>query len=297
MILLRKDIYIGILVSIILINCGGNKTSDTSTNKNQVFDSSVAPYTTGLWYKPNINTSWQWQLQGNIDTSYNAEVYDIDLFDTNATVIQSLKNNGKKVICYFSAGSYENWRSDKDKFPLSVLGNDMDGWTGEKWLDISNDNIAHIMESRLDLAVQKGCDGVEPDNMDGYDNNTGFDLSANDQLAYNKFIANEARKRGLSVGLKNDLDQIIELEPYFDFSLNEQCHAYNRCDKMQPFIDNNKPVFNAEYSQKYVDNNSGARDKMCADSIALKFKTLVLPLELDNSFRYSCNLNAFVVRH
>jgi len=253
-----------------------------------VFNSSITPYTNGLWYKPDINTSWQWQLQGNIDTSYNVKVYDIDLFDTNKTVIQLLKNHGKKVICYFSAGSYENWRSDKDKFPLSVLGNNMDGWAGEKWLDISNESLAPIMEARLDLAVQKGCDGVEPDNVDGYDNNTGFALNADDQLAYNKFIANEARKRGLSVGLKNDLNQVIELEPYFDFSLNEQCYAYNECDKMQPFVDNNKPVFNVEYLKKYVDNTNNARDKMCADSIALKFRTLVLPLELDNSFRYSC---------
>ena len=286
MILLRKDVYIGILAIILLVNCGGNKTS--SINKNKVFNSSITPYTNGLWYKPDINTSWQWQLQGNIDTSYNVKVYDIDLFDTNKTVIQLLKNHGKKVICYFSAGSYENWRSDKDKFPLSVLGNNMDGWAGEKWLDISNESLAPIMEARLDLAVQKGCDGVEPDNVDGYDNNTGFALNADDQLAYNKFIANEARKRGLSVGLKNDLNQVIELEPYFDFSLNEQCYAYNECDKMQPFVDNNKPVFNVEYLKKYVDNTNNARDKMCADSIALKFRTLVLPLELDNSFRYSC---------
>ncbi|MMZ65925.1 hypothetical protein D1872_283710 [compost metagenome] len=81
------------------------------------------------------------------------------------------------------------------------------------------------MRARLDLAVQKGCDGVEPDNMDGYDNNTGFTLSADDQLAYNKFIANEARKRGLSVGLKNDLDQIIELEPLdLDDSFRYSCN-------------------------------------------------------------------------
>ena len=165
----------------------------------------------------------------------------------------------------------------------------MDGWEGEKWLDISNQGLKPIMKARLDLAVQKGCDGVEPDNMDGYTNNSGFSLSADDQLAYNKFIANEARKRGLSVGLKNDLDQIIELEPFFDFSMNEQCHVYNECDMMQPFIDANKPVFNTEYKQEYIDNNNGERDNMCSDSNDLSFKTLVLPLNLDDIFRYSCD--------
>ena len=271
-----------------LVGCGNNSSS-SQNREPKIFNVSVVPYTIGTWYKPIINTSWQWQLQGNINTTYNVEIYDIDLFNSDASLIQSLKNNGKKVICYFSAGSWEDWRSDKDNFPQSVLGNNMDGWEDEKWLDISNEDLAPIMKARLDLAVRKGCDGVEPDNMDGYINNTGFSLSANDQLAYNKFIANESRKRGLSVGLKNDLDQIIELEPYYDFSVNEQCHVSNTCDKMQPFIDNSKPVLNAEYLQDYIDNNNNERDNMCANSITLKFKTLVLPLNLDDSFRYSCD--------
>jgi len=281
-----------ITLSLSLVGCGGVSGGEASApdiSINHIFDSSVVPYSKGTWYKPQTDTSWQWQLQGSIDTSYDVDIYDIDLFDTNATFIQSLKDSGKRVICYFSAGSYEKYRSDADTFPKDVLGNDMQGWPNEKWLDISNESLAPIMEARLDLAVQKGCDGVEPDNVDGYTNDTGLALSADDQLAYNKFIANEARKRGLSVGLKNDLNQVVALEPYFDFSLNEQCHVYNECDMLQPFIENDKPVFNAEYAQIYVDNSDNARDKMCADSIALKFKTLILPLKLDDSFRYSCD--------
>ena len=242
------------------------------------------------WYKPDINTSWQWQLTGDINISYDVELYDIDLFDSNTTLIQSLQNDGKKVICYFSAGSYESWREDKDKFPINILGNDLDGWEGEKWLDISKiDILKPIMTARLDLAKSKGCNGVEPDNIDGYTNNTGFSLSATDQLTYNKFIANEARKRGLSVGLKNDLNQIETLEPFYDFAIDEQCHFYNECDKLKPFIDANKPVFNVEYDKSYVNNNNNERDNMCSDTINLKFRTLVLPLDLDDSFRYSCD--------
>ncbi len=285
-VIMKKTIFIITLT--FLTGCGSGSSS-SQDEENKIFDSTVAPYASGSWYKPDTNTSWQWQLQGDINTSYSVEVYDIDLFDSNITLIQSLKNDGKKVICYFSAGSYENWRDDEADFPSNVLGSNMDGWAGEKWLDISNEALAPIMKARLDLAVQKGCDGVEPDNMDGYSNDTSFSLSTNDQLAYNKFIANEARKRGLSVGLKNDLDQIAELEPYYDFSVNEQCHEYNECDQMQLFIDANKPVFNAEYSQEYVDNNNSERDIMCNDANNENFQTLVLPLDLDDSFRYSCN--------
>ena len=158
------------------------------------------------WSKLDINSSWQWQLKGDVNTSYDAKVYDIDLFDSSKELIELLHTQGKKVICYFSAGSYENWRSDKDKFPSSVLGNTLDGWSDEKWLDIREIEIlSPIMIARLELAKEKGCDGVEPDNMDGYTNDSGFLLTSEDQLKYNKFIANEARKRGLSVGLKTIL--------------------------------------------------------------------------------------------
>ena len=277
---------INIIILITLIGCGNN-TATKNTPK--IFNKNLQPITQGSWYKPTKNTSWQWQLSGDINTSYNVEIYDIDLFDTDKSLIEKLKKDGKRVICYFSAGSYENWRSDKDDFPMNVLGKSMDGWDGEKWLDISNESLAPIIRARLDLAVEKGCDGVEPDNMDGYTNSTGFNLTANDQLKYNKFIANEARIRGLSVGLKNDLDQIVELEPYFDFAVNEQCHEFEECQKMKPFIDANKPVLNAEYAQKYLDSSKLDADNMCHDTLNMEFNTLVLPLNLDNSFRYSCS--------
>ncbi len=66
-------------------------------------------------------------------------------------------------------------------------------------------------KSRLDLCQQRGFDTVDPDNMDGYTNATGFPLTAADQLAYNASIANAAHARGLTVALKNDLDQIPQL--------------------------------------------------------------------------------------
>ena len=241
------------------------------------------------WYKPNKNVTWQWQLQGELNTSYNVELFDIDLFDTDAKTIKILQQNGKKVICYFSAGSYENWREDASNFPDEALGNDLDDWEGEKWLDIRNQEVRNIILSRLDLAKEKGCDGVEPDNVNGYQNDTGFTLTANDQLDYNKFLSLQARERGLAIALKNDIDQIEELEAFFDFALNEQCNEYDECNKYLPFINHKKAVLNAEYAQKYVDNTDGARDKLCQKSNELHLRTLVLPLKLDDSFRYSCN--------
>lgn len=241
----------------------------------------------GGWYRPPMNVTWQWQLRGKVNTGYNVEIYDIDLFDSPDSLIDEHHSSGKKVICYFSAGSYEDWRPDAAEFSMGDLGDTLEGWEDEKWLDIRSDGVRRIMQQRLDLAKQKGCDGVEPDNVDGYMNDSGFDLSAADQLAYNRFIAEEAHKRGLAVGLKNDLDQADQLAGLFDFSVNEQCHEYDECDQLAPFIKVGKPVLNAEYEEDLIDD--GARRRLlCDEAIEEGFSTLILPLELDDSFRFSC---------
>lgn len=199
-------------------------------------------------WQPQPGLTWQWQLQGRLDTSLAVDVYDIDLFDTPASTIAGLQARGIKVICYFSAGSFESWREDADAFPTSVKGKKMDGWD-ELWLDVRNPALKPIMRARLELAAEKGCDAVEPDNVDAYANASGFPLRSSDQLAYNRFLADEAHRLGLAIGLKNDLDQVVALEPYFDFAVNEQCFEYRECDKLGPFIRANKAVFGAEYER------------------------------------------------
>jgi len=94
----------------------------------------------------------------------------VDFFDTSVSTIQDIQLSGKKVICYFSAGSYESFRKDEDSFLAAELGKVLDGWENEKWLDIRSSNVHSIMKKRLDLSKEKKCDGVEHDNMDGYIN-------------------------------------------------------------------------------------------------------------------------------
>lgn len=241
----------------------------------------------GGWYRPPLNVTWQWQLKGKVNSGYPVQMYDIDLIDSPETLIVSLRSSGKKVICYFSAGSYEKWRPDASEFAQRDLGSTLEGWEDEKWLDIRSANVRRIMQERLDLAKQKGCDCVEPDNMDGYANDSGFDLKASDQLDFNRFIAAEAHQRGLSVGLKNDLDQVGQLVDYFDFSVNEQCHEFDECELLAPFTKAGKPVLNAEYEEALA-SNAAERKSLCETSASEDFSTLVLPLQLDDSFRFSC---------
>jgi hypothetical protein len=190
-------------------NGGGSGRGGTGGNGGSAIDGSAdstgRDSGTGIWHPPP-GTTWQWQLTGTIDTSVDAEMYDIDLFDTPQGTIDALHAAGRIVICYLSAGTYEPGRPDSSSIPQAARGNGVQGWPGEEWLDTRDATVRQIMTARMDLAAQKKCDGVEPDNVDGYQNNPGFPLTSSTQLDYNEFLATEAHSRGLSVGLKNSLD-------------------------------------------------------------------------------------------
>jgi hypothetical protein len=241
-------------------------------------DAAVPP---SIW-TPAPRTSWQWQLTGTIDTSFDVAMYDIDLFDAPQSVIDGLHTSGRIVICYFSAGSYENWRPDIGDFPASALGNPLSGWPGERWLDVRSDGVRAVMRARLDRAVAKHCDGVEPDNVDGFANSTGFPLTAANQLDYNRFLASEAHARGLSVGLKNDPDQVAMLVGDFDWELDEECLQFNECDKLAPFIAAGKAVFHVEYSD--VTNAA----TVCPQTQPLQFSTLIKHRSPVDAWRVAC---------
>ncbi len=241
---------------------------------------SAAAATPGPWWHPSPGTSWQWQLSGPIDTSFDVTMYDIDLFDAPQQIIDQLHEDERIVICYFSAGSWEDWRPDAGDFAESTLGEPLEGWPGERWLDIRQiDLLADVMIARLDLAVEKQCDGVESDNVDGYLNNTGFPLSYQNQLSFNLWLAVQAHARGLSIGLKNDIDQVIDLVDDFDWALNEQCFQYNECEQLLPFVQAGKSVFGVEYELE--------PDAFCSRANALDFDWLKKKLELD-AWRVAC---------
>ena len=242
--------------------------------------SQTAPPPAGSWWAPTKGTSWQWQLTGTIDTSVDAAVFDIDGEDSSAATVAALHAKGAKVICYFSAGSYENWRKDAASFPAAVRGKGLDGWAGESWLDVRRlDVLLPIMEARIANCKAKGFDAVEPDNVDGDSNSTGFPLTAADQATYNKALADIAHRHGLGIALKNDPDQVKALEPFFDFSVAEECAKYNECDAYAPFTAAGKAVLHVEYS--------GTLASFCPTTKALGFSSLLKKLNLD-AWRSPC---------
>jgi hypothetical protein len=109
-------------------------------------------------------------LQGVPDVSkiplapVDATVWDIDLFDSPASTVGALKAAGKTVICYFSAGTAEDWRDDYSSFPAADLGKGLLNWPNEKWIRTGSQQVRGIMSKRIQMAADKGCDAIDPDN-------------------------------------------------------------------------------------------------------------------------------------
>jgi hypothetical protein len=205
-----------------------------------------------------------------------ASVYDIDGADQGAEVVQALKARGRRVICYFSAGTWEEFRDDAEGLPPLVRGLPLSSHPNERWLDVRRiDLLAPVLLARLDTCKAKGFDAVEPDNVDAYDNDSGFPLTSEDQLAFNTWLANEAHARGLAVGLKNDTAQVAALVPYFDFAIVEQCFEFDECEQYTPFVAAGKAVFVAEYRVRPA--------RFCRRSRRLGFSTIFKRPDLNAS--------------
>ncbi|CAI5967125.1 unnamed protein product [Closterium sp. NIES-64] len=271
------------------------------------------------WYVPKPGTTFFWQLSGSdadVDPTHPAKVYTVDSSLT-AKSIAKLRNAGKAVMCYISFGTAEDYRSDYNQFPKSVIGgltcrNEQctEVWPGERWLDIKSPIVKTIMEKRIKLAKSKGCDGVDPDNINAYSNNimaqpiSKFTITADDQFKYNSWIANTVHKYGMSVGLKNPgplapsfmanlFDwAIIESCIYFsDFSNNAWYSRKYACDYSNEFIVRNKAVFSIEYKELWGTsagqvNGIAFPQAMCAISNAHGFNTNLCSFSLGTGPRY-----------
>jgi hypothetical protein len=214
-------------------------------------------------------------------------VFDIDIYQDgkcytpsnygvlNTAAVSALHAHGAKVIGYLDAGTAETWRPDYPQYQSfnascggCLFGKPVSGFRDEFWLNIdtnaagTNPNTGQTqtaqqcilgeLAARLAKARSSGVDAVEFDNVDGYQNKTGLAISATAQEQFDAAIANLAHTAGFAAGLKNDLGQASDLQPYFDFAINEQCWQYPECNFPAPGLQAwpttyGKAVFNVEY--------------------------------------------------
>lgn len=194
------------------------------------------PFTGGNCVKPTV---WVLDMYAADGTTPNA---------AGASAVHAAKGH---AVCYVSGGSLENWRPDASSFPPTVLGKVLDGWPNEKWLDVAQTSVLEpLMRARAQKCKTAGFDAIDWDNVDGYANDNGVGITAQKQLAYNRLLAKIAHDLGMSVALKNDLDQIPDLVADFDFAVNEQCAQYNECATLDPFTKAGKAVVQIEYQSQ-----------------------------------------------
>jgi hypothetical protein len=271
--------------------------------------------TAGPCWHPQVDSRWQYQLQGSINSSGQciypatgfintnitgtsfatglpvaAVVFDTDIYQDgkcytpnnygvlNNVAFNALHAMGDKVIGYIDAGTAETWRPDYPQYQNfnascggCLFGKPVSHFRDEYWLNINTDVyginpntgqresaqqfIIDELAARLDKAKSVGADAIEFDDVDAYQNKTGLTISAATQGQYNATIANLAHSVGFTVGLKNDVGQVNDLQPYFDFSINEQCWQYKECNYPPPGLQAwpssyGKAVFNVEYKLK-----------------------------------------------
>lgn len=120
LVIVALGVGLGAGLGIGLKNGGDDDNDNDNEGTGSGTTNTTTPTNTTVKWQPAVGTKWQIILKSGdgapISTSVDAPIYDIDLFDNNKTVISDLQKMGRKVICYFSAGSFENWRDDAGDF-------------------------------------------------------------------------------------------------------------------------------------------------------------------------------------
>ncbi|CAM9517248.1 unnamed protein product, partial [Scytosiphon promiscuus] len=220
---------------------------------------------------PKIGDTWQHNLNTPVNTDVDADVFFIDM-DNAQDTIDELHGRGRWVSCYISVGTVESWREDAGDFPASAVGESKVNVEGERFLDINQNSVKDLMEARVVKAADMGCDAIEPDNMSNWNENTGFTISRDDQISYNRWFSGKVHESGMLVGMKNAFELVGDMSEDYDFAVSEECHEWDECNVYTvPFVRKDKPVFNVEYSKDYT---------VCTESNALSIDTIFKNFEL-----------------
>jgi len=221
-------------------------------------------------------TTWNYVLGHDIDISKEkAEVVDIDI-RKSPQKIQQFHKAGKKVICYFSAGTIEDFRDDFKQYKKvkGLVQNEYDDWPGEYWLDFRVEGIKPLIKNRMKTAISKKCDAIEVDNLDGYQMDEvrrwKKPLTRQDTITFAKWLGSTAHSLGISIGLKNVSGIIGEVGKYYDFAINEECINHDECYLYNNFLKSGKAVFGVTYNG--LEKN---RKKLCENLNGLGMSMII----------------------
>ena len=253
------------------------------------------------------STVWQYQLsdKGTVKYIPGVNLYVIDL-DTARKEIPRLKNLDKniKVVCYYSAGTYEAARRDADQdrgensfdpktYLKDALLEPMEGWPDETWLDVTKKRVWYMNKKRMRFAKEIGCDGVDPDNVDYYSVNSKV-VSRKESAAFVNYLTTKAHDLGLGIGLKNAVELIKDV-PDVDWYINESCVTFGECDRYASVVEK-KAVMAVEYCDAKEELGEPTQQPTCACAVARKndINMLIKRADLDAD-RMACNERMFIM--
>lgn len=197
--------------------------------------------------------TWDWQLSETVDLSGNVDVIDLDPDNVTQAQIDDLVARGILTIAYVSVGTLEDYRDDVGDFPAQVVGKVYDDWPDEKFLDIRDiATLSPLMQARFQKAKDLGFAAIEPDNMDVYQNDSGFTISAAETVTYVLHLADMAHGMGMQIGQKNVPELTPDLYQSMDFMIAEACFDDGWCNDTLLYIQAGKPVFDVEYTDTSV---------------------------------------------
>ena len=241
------------------------------------------------YYQPKVGDDFEWRLD-SISTDevsqYHCSIIDIDAFSATKELVDAFHARGIKVIAYVSVGTLENYRPDYALLPEEVIGSIYPEWPDERFLDIrAIEKMKPFITSRFDMIMEKGFDGIEPDNIDIYGIDNDFDLTLNDAKLFCEWIIDEAHSRGLSIGQKNTEELVPLLYKEFDWALTEDAFDDNMEDAFSTYVANGKPVFSAEYTDRM--NVAEFTAGVCPKATQLKYFAFLKHRDL-TKWTYDC---------
>jgi hypothetical protein len=224
--------------------------------------------TPNVWL-PAEDARWLARLDGAVDIEESADFFYLDPEQQPAEDLAALHEQGRRFLCYLSAGTMESFREDAKLFPEGAVGNVVPGFPQERWVDVRDAEVRRLMAERISALAEAGCDGVTPASLTGYEVDSGFPLTLEDTVSYARFVADAAHTAGMSIGLTGPAALTLELWQSFDFGLAIGCVAGSMCREYAVLTAAQKPVLHVELG------NEQSAPELCKAAQALGFQAIV----------------------
>lgn len=232
------------------------------------------------WYSPGVDSSWQAQLQGSVDTNLAVDLFYLDADDAGPATLRQIRAQGDHLLCYLSAGTFEPWRPDAAEFPASVIGGPLTDHPDERWLDFRDASVLALMRARIARLASVGCEGIDPSSIDT-SVDPGFAITEADALGYARWFAEEIHAQGMSAGLSSRETWVDSLNDAFDWALAVDCLASTGCVGFEPVREREHAVLLVEFG----DQSRVA--EVCPAAATLGFDALLKTPTFD-AFRIGC---------